>query len=546
MSLDEQDVLDRIRCDYRLGDASLTKLIYGVLGSDACKVEDLEELCEAVPSKNVSGGDIDGDVDLDEASLALVLLDVLDRNIDQTGLVSLACRALQRSTRQACLERFNIRVGKTAFKLLEHHATNFVVTKYVFDLMPSSSCDEAFGLVCNTLAHNMAVLETHLDDLSVPRPCVDSTRAALDLVNKKFINRDDNSELVELLVKLAKCAACPLGLLASCFEVLSNKGVKEHQRGVIADVVVDSIYLYSDNYNFVQQACRLLSTIKTDNRIGAMLIFQHAGKAPLSLLKETLKLMCATPPSVLCVKAVTQVLQRCVGMNQARQEQQALKDKQEEQEEEQEEDQEEDQEDQEEDQEEQHKDEETCMEVAMQLFGTLVSDKTMQKVWHVGMDLLVETVRSARNQKSQIVNQASFIVAPYVVGRVAKTLRTSDEDLVEALQDLLVVSRHARLCSYDLSKVTEVLKRESLAKPGCASRVAKLAMMVLEELSKDKTNLPDLPDLACIQDVVETTKSIAKRSCDAAFLNGACKVVSTFEASIAKRAHLSSIQSSDD
>jgi hypothetical protein len=178
MSLDEQDVLDRIRCDYHMGDTSLTKLIYGVLGSDACKVEDLEELCEAVPSKNVSGGDMDGD------SLALALLDVLDRNIDQTGLVSLACRALQRSTSQACLERFNIRVGKTAFKLLEHHATNFGVTKYVFDLMQSSSCDEAFDLVCNTLAHNIAVLEADMDDLSVPRHCVDSTRAALDLVNK--------------------------------------------------------------------------------------------------------------------------------------------------------------------------------------------------------------------------------------------------------------------------------------------------------------------------------------------------------------------------
>ena len=534
MSLDEQDVLDRIRCDYHMGDASLTKLIYGVLGSDACKVEDLEELCEAVPSKNVPGGD----VDLDEASLALALLDVLDRNIDQTGLVSLACRALQRSTRQACLERFNIRVGKTAFKLLEHHATNFVVTQYVFDLMQSSSCDEAFDLVCNTLAHNIAVLEADMDDLSVPRPCVDSTRAALDLVNKKFINRDDNSKLVELLVKLAKCATCPLGLLASCFEVLSNtKCLEEHQRGAIADVVVDSIYLYSDNYNFLQQACRLLSTIKTDNRIGAMLIFHHASKAPLSLLKETLKLLCATPPSVLCVKAVTQVLQRCVGMNQARQERQTLKDKHEEQEEE---------EQEEEEQQEQHKDEETCMEVAMQLFGTLASDKTMQKVWHVGMDLLVETVRSARHQKSQIVNQASVIVAPYVVGRVAKTLQTSDEELVEALQDLLVVSRHVRLCSYDLSKVTEVLKRESLAKPGCASQVAKLAMMVLEELGKDETNLPNLPVLACIQDVVETTKSIAKRSCDAAFLNSACKVVSTFKASLTKRAHLSSNQSCDD
>ncbi len=538
MSLDEQDVLDRIRCDYHMGDTSLTKLIYGVLGSDACKVEDLEELCEAVPSKNVSGGDMDGD------SLALALLDVLDRNIDQTGLVSLACRALQRSTSQACLERFNIRVGKTAFKLLEHHATNFGVTKYVFDLMQSSSCDEAFDLVCNTLAHNIAVLEADMDDLSVPRHCVDSTRAALDLVNKRFVDCDGNSRLVELLVKLAKCAACPLGLLAKCFEVLSNKGLEERQRGVIADLVVDSIYLYSDNYNFLQQACRLFSTIKTDNRIGAMLIFQHAGKAPLSLLKETLKLMCATPPSVLCLKAVTQVLQRCVGMNQARQEQQALKDKQEEQEEEEEEEQHEEQheEQQEEAQQEQHKDEETCMEVAMQLFGTLVSDKTMQKVWHVGMDLLVETVRSARNQTSQIVNQASVIVAPYVVGRLVKALQTSDEDLAEALQDLLVVSRHARLCSYDLSKVTEVLKRESLAKPGCASPVTKLAMMVLEELSKDTTNLPNLPNLpvlACIQDVVETTKSIAKRSCDAAFLNSACKVVSTFEASIAKRAHLS-------
>ena len=71
-------------------------------------------------------------------------------------------------------------------------------------------------------------------------------------------------------------------------------------------------------------------------------------------------------------------------------------------------------------------------------------------------------------------------------------------------------------------------------------------MMVLEELGKDETNLPNLPVLACIQDVVETTKSIAKRSCDAAFLNSACKVVSTFEASLAKRAHLSSNQSCDD
>jgi hypothetical protein len=562
-------ILDRIHGKYlpNLGEvvgevvcnqvSKLTKLFYAVLGSHTCQVKDLEELCSVVPHFVHHHG-------IDELSLALAVMEVAERYADHPCLVVQAFRGLN-STSPACLANANIRVGTLAFKVLEQHLTDCVVSKSALDLLNRALLPHGtLDLVCRVLEHNVAKLEDETDDYSHKSilPCVASSRSALTLIKKSFVNTRDFDKLVGLMVQLTKCCiAGPLGLLATCLDTLSNVALPCFQENkldlVVKDMMENIIHLYIDGpYNLLVHACTVLGDWP-NTCLGAMVIFRHVNsKAPLKLLTQALNLIDKQRPTTLAMKAVTCVMQRCVAMTKGLQDKR--KDDQQDQQEQQEQQgykeqqgrkEQEDQQDQQQQQEEQDKRQKVniAMDAAMKVFRSLlVCDKSMGKVCHAGMELLLVVVRTSGTWCCQVVAHAGALVGPYIVEQLARQLKRRDnQKVMESLQDLLDLCQHvAGLDCLDdaVSVVSDVLEHYAME----SKHVAELAMKVLGVLTQVSDDFPRiLPRLVKHSErTLATVKRVAQASCDAKLLLHACNVVrnvgcptkdTSDEASCAKR-----------
>ena len=540
-------ILDRIHGKYLPSDdqvvsiqvgnqvSKLTKLFYAVLGSHTYQVKDLEELCGVVPKL------VHHFVGLDEVSLSLALMEVADRYADQPTLVVQAFRALN-STSQTCLANANIRVGTLAFKVLKQHLTDCVVSKSALDLLDRALLPHGtLDLVRQVLEYNVAKLEAELDDYFHTSlvPCVASSRSALVLIKKSFVNTRDFDKHLGLLVQLTKCCMSgPLGLLESCLDVLSNVArlvVQENKLDVsVKDMMENIIHLYIDGpYNVLVHACTVLG-VSPNTCLGAMVIFRHVNtKAPLKVLTQALFLLEENKPTVLSMKAVTCVMQRCVDMTQAKHAQIQQEKQQDRQEKASQAHQEEEEEEEEEEEKQEEKQEvNATMDAAMAVFSSgLLFDKSMDKVCHAGMELLLAVVRTSGAWFDKVVAHAGMLVGSYVVEQLPRQLtRHDNQKVLESLRGLLAVSQHVRLDCRDeaVSVVSNVLENYySTTSTSLESKsVAALAMQVLDVLTQASDDLPSLvPSLAGHNDCLTTVKKVAQASCDAKLLLCACNVV---------------------
>jgi hypothetical protein len=461
------------------------------------------------------------------------------------------------------LANANIRLGALAFKALKLYVTDVVVSKSALDLLHRALLPHGtLDLVCQVLECNVAKLEAELDDYSHTSllPCVASSRSALVLIKKSFVNTRDFDKHLGLLLQLTKCCISgPLGLLATCLDVLSNVSrlfLQENKLdSVVKDMMENIVHLYIDGpYNLLVHACTVLGDCP-NTCLGAMVIFRHVNsKAPLKVLTQALNLLDKQRPTTLSMKAATCVMQRCVAMTQAKRartqqekQEKANQDHQEEEEEEEEEQEEEEEEEEEEETQEVN----IAMDAAMTVFSSLVlCDKSMGKVCHAGMELLLAVVRTSSDWCCQVVAHAGALVGPYIVEQLARQLtRRDNQKVLESLRGLLDVFQHVGLDCRDeaVSVVSDVLENYySTTSTSLESKsVAKLATQVLDVLTQVSDVFPSfLPRLAKHGErTLTTVKRVAQASCDAKLLLHACNVVRNMgcptkesdEASCAKR-----------